>query len=362
MTAHIVHASRMQVAKAGSSKDGVHRLEDIEVQEVSLVDRPANKRAFLIVKRSDEMTTQVTPDGKGGFTATANTAKADPPMPPGAPGAAPGAPPKKKPGKIVGKLDVPPGFKEMMAPMLAKASEALSALADAVDSSSPAEIGDDGEMPTVPAEFSDALSNIMGTLDKLAGMWPSAPAAPEEGAAEEAPTEMQMRATLDNVGKVLGSDKVVKAVVLKVGAKMAKDRFARLQTAYNQLGALIGELGPAMAPAGAPPAGGAALGKAGKADEKAEKEKAEKANAELVAKFEALLAPIVDGLKSVGVAVTKQQSDIVTLQKSRGAGNAARVEKSGGSSVELDHSWPLDMNAPVTKETVSKTESFFGED
>lgn len=38
-----------------SSREGLHRLEDIEVREVSLVDRPANKRSFLIVKRSGEM-------------------------------------------------------------------------------------------------------------------------------------------------------------------------------------------------------------------------------------------------------------------------------------------------------------------
>jgi chromosome segregation ATPase len=37
------------------SSDRLHRLEDIEVREVSLVDRAANKRNFLIVKRSGEM-------------------------------------------------------------------------------------------------------------------------------------------------------------------------------------------------------------------------------------------------------------------------------------------------------------------
>ena len=44
---------------------GVHRLLDIVVEEVSLVDRAANKHRFLIVKRSepmDESTTQTTTD------------------------------------------------------------------------------------------------------------------------------------------------------------------------------------------------------------------------------------------------------------------------------------------------------------
>jgi len=39
----------------GDDEDGVHRLRDIVVEEVSLVDRAANKRRFLVVKRSDGM-------------------------------------------------------------------------------------------------------------------------------------------------------------------------------------------------------------------------------------------------------------------------------------------------------------------
>lgn len=359
MTRHLVHASRMSVAKAGSSNDGVHRLEEIEVQEVSLVDRPANKRAFLIVKRSDEMTTQVTPDGKGGFTAASGAAKAGPPpMPPGVPaaGAAPAAgaeaPPKKK--KPMGKLDVPPGFKEMMGPMLAKVSDQLSTLADAVGTSTPAEIGDDGEMPPVPGEFSDSLNGIMSTLDKLSGMWPSAGAAPsgepdgDEAAGSEAgsaPSEMQMRAALDNIGKVLGHASVTKATVAKAGAKMAKDRLARLQTAYNQLGGLIGELG--TLPPAAPPALAKAKGE----------------SADLMKALEAMLTPVIAGVNAMGVVVKQQRDEIATLQKSRGAGNASRVEKSGHASASNpDLSWPLDMNSPVTRDNVAKTESFFGDD
>ena len=35
--------------------DGVHRLVDMVVEEVSLVDRAANKHRFLIVKRDEAM-------------------------------------------------------------------------------------------------------------------------------------------------------------------------------------------------------------------------------------------------------------------------------------------------------------------
>jgi hypothetical protein len=43
----------------------VHRLVDMEVQEVSLVDRAANKRRFLIVKRSEGMGDKATSDTAG---------------------------------------------------------------------------------------------------------------------------------------------------------------------------------------------------------------------------------------------------------------------------------------------------------
>lgn len=303
------------------------------------------------------MTTQVTPDGKGGFTAASGAAKAGPPpMPPGAPGgdaaaAGPPVPPKKK--KPMGKLDVPPGFKEMMGPMLAKVSEQLSTLADAVGTSTPAEIGDDGEMPPVPGEFSDSLNGIMTTLDKLAGMWPSAGGGDMDAGADAAdateapaPSDMQMRAALDNIGKVLGHSSVTKASIAKVGAKMAKDRFARLQTAYNQLGSLIGELGTTVAPT-AP-----AIGKTAKGE-----------TADLMKALEAMLTPVIAGVNAMGVVVKQQRDEIATLQKSRGAGHASRVEKSGPASASNpDLSWPLDMNAPVTKDNVAKTESFFGDD
>jgi len=47
--------------------DDVHRLRDILVEEVSLVDRAANKRRFLLVKREGDMS-ELRADGRGGFS------------------------------------------------------------------------------------------------------------------------------------------------------------------------------------------------------------------------------------------------------------------------------------------------------
>jgi hypothetical protein len=44
-----------------------HRLTDILTKEVSIVDRPANRRPFLLVKNEGGMPQEIKPDGKGGF-------------------------------------------------------------------------------------------------------------------------------------------------------------------------------------------------------------------------------------------------------------------------------------------------------
>ena len=50
-------------------KKKTNRLHGMLVHEISLVDRPANKRRFLLWKRSDQMPhpEELIPDGKGGF-------------------------------------------------------------------------------------------------------------------------------------------------------------------------------------------------------------------------------------------------------------------------------------------------------
>lgn len=47
---------------------GVHRLTDFVVEEVSLVDRAANKRRFLVVKREGGEMSELRSNGRGGFT------------------------------------------------------------------------------------------------------------------------------------------------------------------------------------------------------------------------------------------------------------------------------------------------------
>ena len=50
----------IEVEKKAKNSAAEARLEDLEVREVSVVDRPANKRKFLIVKRDDTGNLEVT--------------------------------------------------------------------------------------------------------------------------------------------------------------------------------------------------------------------------------------------------------------------------------------------------------------
>lgn len=355
------HSSSVtRVTKAGEAVDPsrIYRLSDMEVEEVSMVDRAANKKKFLVVKRDgDQMTTQVHPDGKGGFTTAGDTTKAGaPPVPPaaGAPGKKPppGKDKKPAPAAKAGGLEVPPGFKEAMAPLLEKTAERLQALADNVDSSTPADMGDEGEMPGVPPEFMNELSAIVGLLEKAGAMWPNAPpeltdsetedgTIPEGGEATgPAVTEMQLRAAEKSIGALAKFAKravAKKDVIAKIGAKMSKDRLTRLQQAVGALSNLVNEV------AGAPP---------------------EPPNVEKSDKAPAWAAELTKSVAGLGAVVKQTVADVSAIKKSRGLPASQGTGDVGGGAPTGDEavSWPMDMNRPITRGNVEKSESFFDED
>ena len=123
----MVHSStNVKLAKAAGQPGPVHTLTDMDVEEVSMVDRAANKKKFLVIKAAKgpkSMSTEVQPNGKGGFSST-----------------------QKNRSSTKKKLEVPPGYKEMASPLLTKASEMLDQLASDLSSSSAADVGDDGKI------------------------------------------------------------------------------------------------------------------------------------------------------------------------------------------------------------------------
>jgi hypothetical protein len=182
--------------------DGVHRLVDMVVEEVSLVDRAANKHRFLIVKRDDAMDDDNTTD----------TTTNEP-----APSAAPTA--KLDDGTALGAaltaLESLTGLVELLGSLgadqadarLAELAEELRAVAEALlartagddeDVEARAK-GDDGK-PATPSDFAGnvtAAKQALARLAELAAKVPSAKTEPTEPA--PAPDAKEAPATTTNV-------------------------------------------------------------------------------------------------------------------------------------------------------------------
>ncbi len=364
MSGFVRHSARVTIAKAEAPQ--VFRLSDMDVEEVSLVDRAANKKKFLVVKRSDQMPTEVQADGKGGFTASGGTNKGAPPPP--------AKDPKKDPKKPdptakAGGMEVPPGFKEAIAPIIDKATAQLEALSEAVSGSKAADVPDDGTMPGVPAEFADGVTGVMNLLDRACSMWPAQAADPEDDPTQggdsgvdestegAAPAEMQMRLALDNMTKVFVGKRMSKALVQKIGAKMSKDRLTRLQQAVAQLSSLVNEVAgePATPPAAA---GAPAVGKGGKTA--AVVAPAAKAIDPVLAALGKQIEELVGSVGQLAGVVKGQGETLTAIGKSRGAPSGGVVETITKGAAPKDP-WASDMAAPLPREGTAKNESFFDE-
>ncbi len=178
--------------------DGVHRLVDMVVEEVSLVDRAANKHRFLIVKRDeamdDDKTTDTTTDDPSPPPAT--TAKLDD-------GSALGA--------ALTALESLTGLVELLGSLgadqadarLAELAEELRAVAEALlartvgdDEVEARAKGDDGKS-AAPADFAGNVTAAKQVLARLAELAAKVPSAKTETPAttEPAPTAKEAPAT-----------------------------------------------------------------------------------------------------------------------------------------------------------------------
>lgn len=331
--------------KAASKTDdaeGVHRLRDIVVEEVSLVDRAANQRRFLVVKRSPDMADET--------TATADT-KPDSP-------------------KAIAKAKKKPAEDEVVDEEKAKKKPADSEEEDATDAEKArgpakgdAEDGeDDGEekkkqrkqddeLVLAPAVKEALLRVLTDALERLMALANTIKEAgePEEGDDGEMPDDVTTE--LGAVAEMLsGIDKRKrsKAGVAKAGARMAKDRLDRFQKALSLLADILKELTDSKDAAPAPTAGAAQAG--------VTKREAEPSQPTVVPG----LAELASGIGELTRVVKRQEDELARMRQARGVSNAIPVE--GGRRAEpQDVSWPLDMNRPISRDKVKKEVSFFDE-
>jgi hypothetical protein len=171
--------------QTADDEQAVHRLRDIVVEEVSLVDRAANKRRFLVVKRSDAM---ANPD-------------------------------------ILDEDD--------------ETEEDVAQKADATDAAASSEV--DAEVHAMPEkakapkkkkQAKGALPAVTEALKRLMAVAKGLQQSPN----------MDVSVELEGVATLLGKKDTDKAPVAKVGARMAKTRLERFHKAVELLSAILEEL------------------------------------------------------------------------------------------------------------------------
>jgi hypothetical protein len=259
-------------SNTSSETAGINRLLGMVVQEVSLVDRAANKRTLLLIKRDEKMSI-VTKD---------DTAAAP---------AMPGASSQPAPEKLA---PMQAQVKDQLLQALTAAAEKIVALANQVKE---AETTEQQATPAVPASVTGEITETASMLSGLAAQFggktaaadPAAPAAAPPAAPPGAPTEPEKAASLDGISENGGQDQqgeqkrdadavakayaiAVKATNVKTGAitlkgadmgtmlaafkvvakthsgiqkagkKMAKERLDRFRKAMDMLAGIMKEL------------------------------------------------------------------------------------------------------------------------
>ena len=149
---------------------GVHRLVDMVVEEVSLVDRAANKHRFLVVKRDESMADKT------------KNSSAKPPAAPSAP-----------------ESDGAEHVTKAIGDALGIATTALEALTNAIEQLG--QIAGDADTTPIVAELAEELSSVAGQLASAAGVEPTASGASSDvsGAVEG------VRSMLAQVAELLAS-------------------------------------------------------------------------------------------------------------------------------------------------------------
>jgi hypothetical protein len=359
----------------------VHRLRDMVVEEVSLVDRAANKRRFLIVKRSDEMAedaevgTEVKPDGRGGLTAGVQKAKKKPAASDAEDPAADQAK-RKKPGGADEGGDTAKARRGAAAEDDDGEADAEKARRpnpkdgeeDAAKARRPK--GQDGQADgtdegdgdetrrrkadglTMPTPVKEAvLMALTEALERLMSVANRVKEAEETDEQVDAPVPDDVGTEVRAIAELLGGvgesypSPTAKASVAKAGARMAKDRLDRFHKAMTLLAEILKELSDGREPA---PTAGAAEASVRKRDDAA------------AAAPVSGLTELVAGISELTRVVKRQEEELGKLRQARGVSNAIPVD--GARRREPDDvSWPFDMNRPITRDKVKKEVSFFDE-
>ncbi|MCA9626271.1 MAG: hypothetical protein KC766_01335 [Myxococcales bacterium] len=279
----------------GKAERAVHRLLDMVVEEVSLVDRAANQHRFLIVKRSEPMDQETTAAAESnGTPQETEPAPADTEQPvgdlnelPEEDGEGDGEPAPSEPA--------PASALEVAAKILANVTDAVEALSSAPEAEARARV-------------SDLAKDLQVAAERLGGESGVEHATPAAGpvAGESSPgldaVITSVRSLLERVGQTLDA---------------AKSPSAPEPTVKTE------------SPAGPGP--------------------------DIVSKLD----EVVTVLRSLGETVKEQQQRLARMEKRFGLPNSTPTgERPARTEDDADIGWPLDLNRSLDRESVDKAISF----
>lgn len=352
-------------------EQGLHRLLDMVVQEVSLVDRPANKRRFLVVKRADTMKTKKTDAATTTATTTATAADATTSTAETTTTTTAAEPAPKTRMTAATKASLSAAIAASAA-LLVAATKTVAEADVADDAGAPVEVVDlvlaaikgagvaasKAATEVSKSELTPEIALRVTIESVRCGLWEAFEEGPESAIAflrsGADAIEAQLRgapgATDQAAAAAMALDAAKTAATAtapaipaaKAGRRMAKERLERFRKAFSLLEELLAELtAEEKAPAAeATPAAAPAA--------KADTSQAQVKDPVLVAEIATLRAQ-----------VAKQAADIATLRQTPPASNQRTVENAGGDAGEEADPWPLDMNRPITKRTVAPSRSFY---
>lgn len=334
------------------------RLTDMIVKEVSIVDRAANKRKFLVIKRSDDMPAgaEVTAQADGTLTAQPTTA---------APASASATTPMVEKSDVALTQDAKDTFARILTAAISRLTESKAAVDGAKIVASETEMAADVVCQAI-MEVSEALEDTCYALLNVQepseeGTEEAQGAAPPEGTPPPAPKPPTPPSP--PMGKryaIIAAKRLVKreetnakftTLVAKYGNKMKKERLARFQQAFQVLGSVLGELASDQA---------AAPTHSDETTAVDETEKAEMVAA--VAKAESAAVAASAQVTELQKQVKSLTEQLTSARDTHGGSNAIPIE-GDRSRITKDGNfrWPMDMNEPKGRSNVKKGD-FFGEE
>lgn len=279
----------MTIRKARQNDDTLHRLEDIETEEVSVVDNAANKRKFLVVKNSEESNMPIGPEvveGSNGFLTT------------------------RAPVALTSEIQ------KSIVDTLSKALEGLGVIVEAAKGAEIVKADDEIKIPD------EMMKSITEAVDSISGL--------EIVKARDEDKDKKPRSYAGG-SKPKSDDDVSKANGL----------LTELEGFMNDLKANLAEA--KRAPQDAPNTQGPNVGSGVQPDTSVVSDAASTPGlADLMKSVETLTKSVgeLNGLKST---VSKQASDINALRS--GVGLPASETPAGVQKGAEDVAWPSDMNA-----------------